>query len=450
MKILEYLSIKRYLPRSLFVRSLLILATPIILTLVISTYVFFDRHWEGMAGRLSLAVAGEVSFLSEQVEKGLSQEELQSLMRSSLTHWAISTKYVPNGKVLSEEIKYRGRGWIIKRSLSKELDKKLKYPYRIIVDVEEKWIQIQVQLNNGVLIATSPERRLFSSSGYVFLLWMVGVSFILLVVAMLFMRNQIRPIKRLAVAADRFGKGRDVPFFKVEGASEVRQAARAFIGMRERISRQIQQRTAMLSGVSHDLRTPLTRIKLQVEMMGDSDDVQALKSDVADMQKMIDAYLQFAKGDGDEEMERVDIFEMLERLSSVFSRDEFKVFLEGDNIEKKNLTLFVRPVAFERGLSNIISNAQKYAKSAWISIGSDDNHITITITIDDDGPGISEAHYDDVFKPFFREEKSRNSKTGGVGLGLPIAQDIILAHGGDIRLDTSPQGGLRVEIHLPV
>ncbi len=447
--ILKYLSIKRYLPRSLFARSLLILAVPIILIQVISTYVFFDRHWSKMAGRLALAVSGEVAFLVEDVRKTPVESYVEELAKNSQEYLQLSIRYVPEGEIKPDPVRYIGRGDIIKKTLAKELERRLKHPYRILVDVEEKWIQVQVQLEDGALIVTSPERRLFSSSGYVFLLWMIGVSVILLVVAILFMRNQIRPIKRLAIAAERFGKGRSVPFFKPEGAREVRQAAKAFLGMRERIDRQIQSRTAMLAGVSHDLRTPLTRIKLQAEMMGESDDVLAMKSDVEDMERMINAYLQFARGDGDEEVEKTDVEEILQRLAINFERNGLDV-----NMERKegNFALFLRPVAMERCLTNIISNAQKYAHHVWVSlekVSRENDADYIKITIDDDGEGIKEELYEDVFKPFFREDESRNLKTGGVGLGLPIAQDIVFAHGGDIQLGKSPQGGLRVVIVLP-
>ncbi len=437
--------LKKILPRSLFARSLLILTVPIILILSISTYVFFERHWERMAGRLATAVAGEAAFLVERVQQATDEIDLNDLIAASQEHMQLNLKFVEGGKIRPDPILYSGREGVIKDTLKQELNWKLNYPYRILVDTDEKWIQIQIQIENGAVIVTSPERRLFSSSGYVFLIWMVGVSSILLVVAILFMRNQIRPIKRLAVAAERFGRGRDVPFFKVEGAREVRQAARAFLGMRERIDKQIQQRTAMLAGVSHDLRTPLTRIKLQASMMGNNSDVTDLKDDVEEMERMIDAYLQFTRGEGSEEMERVNIGEIMTRISQNFARQDFDVNID---MQSENLSTFVRPVAFERCITNIISNAQKYAENAWCELKNDGENIFITI--DDDGQGVAPEHYEDVFKPFFREDQARNIKTGSVGLGLPIAQDIILAHGGDIQLDKSPKGGLRVIVTLPL
>lgn len=438
--------IKRILPRSLFARSLLILTVPIILTLSISTYIFFNRHWDSMAQRLASAVAGDVGYVVDQVQENHDDKRIEKLKLDSLAYLQINIAYVESGKIIAEPVAYLGRSNLIKDILDGQLRKKVSSPYHILVDTEEKWIQVQVQLDSGALIMTLPQGRLFSSSGYIFLMWMIGVSSILLVVATLFMRNQIRPIKRLAIAAERFGKGREVPFFKVEGAREVRQAARAFLGMRERINKQIQQRTAMLAGVSHDLRTPLTRMKLQVEMMPEGADKKDLRQDVEDMQRMIDAYLQFARGEGNEEMERVDLLDLLSRLKQNFARQGFDVNVESTG---KNFSTILRPVAFERCLNNILSNAQKYAPQAWVSLQEDDDD-NLKIIIDDNGCGIQEGNYDDVFKPFFREEKSRNTKSGGVGLGLPIAQDIILAHGGDITLSKSPKGGVRVSMTLPV
>jgi two-component system osmolarity sensor histidine kinase EnvZ len=437
--------IKKFLPRSLLGRSLLILVLPVFLILTISTYVFFERHWERMSSRLAVAVAGEVALIVDWYKNTPSEEAQELLTRKTLQHLQLSTQFF-EGAVLSDNSAiYQWRGDIIKRLVDAELSRVLTEPYKILVDTQEKWIQIQVQLPTGVLMITSPERRLFSSSGFVFLIYMVGVSTLLMVIAILFMRNQIRPIKRLAIAADRFGKGRDVPFFKIEGAREVRQAARAFLGMRDRLSRQIEQRTAMLAGVSHDLRTPLTRIKLQASMLEESNDKEALMSDIADMERMMNAYLQFARGEGQEEMERIDIVALLDRLKENFEREGINIRIDTDLEE---LFLFLKPVAMERALANIFSNAQKYASFLTVSLLQ--NEENLKLIFDDDGSGIKPENYEEVFKPFYREETSRNQKTGGTGLGLPITKDIILAHGGDIQLDQSPKGGLRVIVELPL
>ena len=438
---------KKYLPRSLFARSILILILPIILILAISTYVFFERHWERMAARFAFSVAGEISFLADVTGNIQAQQsDIAPLSDRSLRHLQLSLKLNENAVLKTKEKEYSGRSFIIFDYLDTALSEALDKPYTILVDTNKKWVQVNVQIGVDVLTITVPQRRLFSSSGYVFLLWMVVVSFFLIAVAILFMRNQIRPIKRLAVAAERFGKGRDVPFFKEEGAREVRAAARSFIGMRDRINRQIQQRTFMLAGVSHDLRTPLTRMKLQLEMMPESKDVDALKSDIADMQKMIDAYLQFTKGEGDEEMQRFNLVSLLEKQKEYFDKQGLAVSVTQE--ADKNFDLFIKPVAIERCLNNIMTNSLKFSNKLDINISRDDDYITMVF--DDDGVGIEVKKYEDVFKPFYREDKSRNISTGGVGLGLPVTQDIIFSHGGNIDLDKSPIGGLRVVIKLPV
>lgn len=437
--------IKKFLPRSLLGRSLIILTVPVLLILGISTYVFFERHWERMSSRLAVAVAGEVALIVDRYADATTPEEKDLLTRKALEHLQLSVQFFEQSTLSYIPSKYHWRGAIIEKLLDRELARVLDDPYRIVIDTKEKWIQIQVQFLGGVLMVTSPERRLFSSSGFVFLMYMIGISLFLMVVAILFMRNQIRPIKRLAIAADRFGKGRDVPFFKIEGAREVRQAARAFLGMRDRLSRQIEQRTAMLAGVSHDLRTPLTRIKLQANILEESADKNALLSDIDDMERMMNAYLEFARGDGQEEMERVDIVGLLIRLKSKFENDLLQIDVQYDVEE---LFLFLKPVAMERALSNLFSNADKYAQHLVVSLTIKED--VLMLVFDDNGKGVHPDHYEDVFKPFYREETSRNQKTGGTGLGLPITKDIVLAHGGDIALDQSPQGGLKVIVTLPI
>ncbi len=443
-------SIKGLLPRTLMARSLLILVTPIFLVQIITVYIFFDRHWQKMGDRLAYAIAGEISMIANEIEKNDAPERVEAIQDGTKV-LDFRMNYKPGANLGGRYNDPRrgiqnaaSRENIIAETLSSAFDKQLRRPYNIRVDRDEKWVVITVQLEKGVLTASVPERRIFSSSGYIVLLWMAGSSIILLIIATLFMRNQIRPIRRLAVAAERFGKGRDVPFFKVEGAREVRQAARAFIEMKDRLQRQIQQRTAMLAGVSHDLRTPLTRMKLQLEMMGDAADVKDLKNDLADMEKMIGAYLDFARGEGGEEPVRTDLKALIEQVARTLNRDEKKVHTDIAD----NMVLPLRPVAFERCIVNVLGNALKYGSLAWVSVRKFGENIEICV--DDNGPGIPKGQYEDVFKPFFRGESSRNSKTGGVGLGLPIVQDIVLAHGGQVWLDASPKGGLRVVIDLPL
>jgi two-component system osmolarity sensor histidine kinase EnvZ len=301
---------------------------------------------------------------------------------------------------------------------------------------------------DGVLSVLSPERRLYSFTSYLFIIWMLGSSLVLFSIATLFMRNQIRPIRRLAVAADAFGKGRDISDFRPEGALEVRQAARAFLLMRDRIRRQISQRTEMLAGVSHDLRTPLTRMKLQLAMMPDMAEVEEIKADVAEMQVMIDGYLSFARGDGEEEERQVDLSLLLAEIAGNARREGARLTLDPMVTQGDAVILPLRLLSLRRCLTNLIGNAARYGRHVWLSLERRGNFVEILI--DDDGPGIPEDQREAVFRPFHRLEPSRNQKTGGVGLGLTIARDIARRHGGDILLRDSPQKGLRAVVRLPL
>lgn len=438
-------SLKKFIPNSLLARSLLILVSPILLAQIIATYVFFDTHWGGMTRRLAFAVAGEIAIAADQIDNQQVIPDALTLPYTQNLDMLLS--FMPDIKIEKQQpvkARFLGRQDIV-TTLSEALKKQVHRPYTLDADAHEKWVEVAVQLNDGVLHASIPQRRLFSISGYRFLLWMVGSSFALLTVAVVFMRNQIRPIRRLAAAAELFGKGRDIPpSFRPQGAREVRQAAQAFLSMQERIRRQIDQRTAMLSGVSHDLRTPLTRMKLQVSFLEDCPDVAALKTDIAAMERMIDAYLDFARGEGGEPFSATDVSGMIHRVSDMARRQGAVIEVEASG----DLVIQARPVALERCVSNIVQNACKFAKSVKIHAARRGEQVEIIV--DDDGPGIPADKREDVFKPFVRLEPSRNAATGGMGLGLSIAQDIVHAHGGEIVLGDSLMGGLRVSVTLPV
>jgi len=329
--------------------------------------------------------------------------------------------------------------------LSRSLDSKVNRPHQIDSSEFKFRVVVDIQLKDAVMTVTVPGKRLFSTTTYIFLMWMVGTSLVLFAVASIFMRNQVRPIWRLAAAADQFGKGQDIEEdFKMEGATEVRQAATAFNLMRARIRRQIRQRTDMLSGVSHDLRTPITRMKLLLAMLPERPEVEELTNDVDEMERMIEGYLTFARGEGNEAGSKTDLGLIVEDAAALWRRNGVKIDC---HIEGKLIAL-LRPDAIKRTVNNLLANAGRYAEHIWIRAGRRGD--VIEVTVDDDGPGIPEAHREDVFRPFYRLDESRNPDTGGTGLGLAIARDLVRGHGGDILLEDSPHGGLRARIRLPV
>lgn len=439
--------IKKVLPRSLLGRSLLILVTPILLIQLVSAYIFLDNHWQKILDRLAYAVAGEISVMVQAIEDDSSLETIDRIQNYVSKSLDLQMRFEKGERLKNLKTKNHAI-WeaIVADTLASHLHQQITSPYKIHADFENKWVNVSVQLDKGVLHVSLPERRLFSSSGYIFLIWMFGTSFLLFAVAVLFMRNQIRPIRRLAVAADWFGRGRDVQKFKLEGATEVRQAGQAFLDMRRRIKRQVSQRTIMLAGVSHDLRTPLTRMKLQLEMMPKSEDAQAMKDDISHMQKMIDGYLDFARGDEGEPIAQVSLNAVMRQIKDKFERQSVEIEL---NTEDGDIQLPLRVTGFERCLSNIINNACKYGTKVWINVRKSKDE-RAEIIIEDNGSGIDEHEYEDVFKPFYRIDPSRTDADGSVGLGLSIAMDVIHGHGGRIWLDKSEHGGLKVLMRMPL
>jgi two-component system osmolarity sensor histidine kinase EnvZ len=333
---------------------------------------------------------------------------------------------------------------LLDQALSDQLRKQIGRPYWIDTVGKSALLEIRVQLDNTVMRVFARRSAAYVSNSEIFLLWMVGTSTVLLAVAIVFLRNQIKPILRLADAAESFGKGREVPNFRPRGAREVRRAAAAFIEMKTRVERAMEQRTAMLAGVSHDLRTVLTRFKLELALIEDSPEVDAMKKDVDEMARMLEAYLAFARGDSAEAAAPTDMAEFLEELRLDAERHGHKtsVIFHGPPI------VTVRSAAFKRCLANLVSNAARHAPS--IAIAGHRDHRYLTVTVDDDGPGIPAGLREEVFKPFLRLDDARNQDEGGTGLGLAIARDIARSHGGDITLGDSPLGGLRATVRVPV
>ncbi len=435
--------LKRYLPRTLFGRTLLIIVTPVVLAQLVATWVFFDRHWDSMTYRLVEAVSGEIAMIIDQLERVSSDDARAALFHRVERATAMQVRFEPDG-TLGEPVGSWFASLLLRSALDDALKARVGRPYTLDFEGFDEWYDMHFQLDNGVLWVRSPARRLYSPTTYIFILWMIGSAVVLFAIAIVFMRNQIRPIRRLAIAADRLGKGRSVPEVRIEGATEVRQAASAFLLMRARLKRQIAQRTEMLAGVSHDLRTPLTRMKLQLAMLGPGPELDELRADVAEMETMVEGYLAFARDESGEPVRMTDLSQLAAEVVSDAHRSGWPVAAA----IAPGLALPVRANGLKRCLTNLLSNAWRHGDQAWLSAGR--RGAFIELTVDDDGPGIPRAQREEVFRPFVRLDSSRNRETGGVGLGLTVARDIVRGMGGEVFLTDSPHGGLRALIRLPI
>lgn len=427
-------------PKSLLGRFILIILLPLIALQIVAFMVFFENHWYLISRRLANDIVGEVNTLVYVLEEYPQSEETDVLINRMEENLMFEISFEKD-KTLDKNGQLSGASSIVKQ-VNKALSKR-NYIYQIQENLEQDHILIYIQLKTGVLEIRVPRKRFFSTTTYLFLLWMVLASILLFWIAFLFMKNQVRAVTRLATAAENFGTGRPVQMFKPEGASEVRQAGMAFLNMQNRISRYLLERTSMLSGVSHDLKTPLTRMKLQLSMTR-VEGAEDLLNDINEMEKMLEGYLSFAKGEGKEPAKKVEISALLQEVVEKQRRNGQEIDL---HIEQKQ-EITIRPNDFARSITNILSNAHRYAHNAFVNVGVRDNFLDITI--DDDGPGIPNNKREEVFKAFYRLDASRNAKTGGIGLGLTIARDIVLAHGGEITLEDSPQKGLRVHLKFPL
>jgi len=440
LEILPRRWIKRVLPRTMFGRSLLIVVVPIVLLQAIAAWIFYDRHWAAVSWRLSAGVAGDIALLIEAMQGAESDTKAPRFLERAAVLTDLDVKVTPGERLSPPPASSRT---LLEYQLTQAIRGRVNLPFHVTTLHDPYAIRINVQLSDGVLTVNVPRDRLYSSTTYIFVMWMVGSSLVLLAVATVFLRNQVKSLRRLAAAADGFGKGRPVPFFKIEGAVEVRQAAIAFMKMRDRIQRQVRQRTQMLAGVSHDLRTPLTRMKLALELLHNDPSVEELKSDVAEMERMVHGYLDFARGEGTETPVETDISLLLEDMAAAMRREGTPLAVA---VPPEYVTT-VRPNALRRCISNLISNARRHGSHVWLTglVVADG----IDILVDDDGPGIRLADRDRAFRAFVRLDSSRNPSTGGIGLGLTIARDVARSHGGEVTLETSPQGGLRARVHLP-
>jgi len=447
---------RKILPKSLYGRAFLIIFVPLVFVQIITTYFFLDRHLSSVTHLLAQAISSEICVATEVYQEGLLKgkaiefEDFSNIFskaeRKILSTLNLKVQYVPEKQLLKKTKKMLHRHPWADEILLKNLSEKLFFPFVLLSDSEN--IFVNIELSKGVLEVSLPYKRLMSKTTTLVLLGTFGASALFLTIALLFMRNQVRPIQKLARAAEQLGKGQNVSGFRPQGALEVRKAGHAFLLMKERIQRQITQRTEMLAGISHDLKTPLTRMKLQLALLPESQDTQYLHEDIEEMESMIKEYLDFVKGEGEEKPVLTDVVLLVESVIADIFRTSKKIEIMLDSSIAPPFFLEVRPHALRRCFANLLENAQRYAQNVWVSMEIKQDFLLTHI--EDDGPGIPESDYENVFRPFMRLEASRNLSTGGVGLGLTITRDIARAHGGEVILSKSSHGGLKATLKLPM
>ncbi len=435
------------LPKGLYARALLIILVPIVLLQSVLAFVFFERHWNQVTRRLSEATARDIAAVVELFEAApltASPSKLIDLAQNKLG--LTSLQVLPAGDLPSKEPRpFLG---LLDRALSEEIRNQVRRDAWIDTVGLSSQVEIRIKLDNATLRFVAPRSQIYASNSHIFLVWMVGTSLVLVSAAVLLLRNQIRPILRLAEAADSFGKGRGFPDdFKPRGAREVRQAAQAFVEMRDRITQHVEQRTTMLAGVSHDLRTVLTRFKLELALLGDTPEIDALKGDVNEMQHMLEDYLAFARGDGGENASQTNVRELLEEIHEDALHYGPDIVLETGR-RRRELIVPLKRQALKRAILNLVSNAARFGDMVVLRASAD--RAWLSIDVEDDGPGIPKTERDNVFRAFYRLDHARNQDKGNTGLGLAIARDIARSHGGDISLEESVLGGLKATIRLPV
>lgn len=436
--------IKSVLPRRLFGRSLIIIVAPIIILQGIVTAVFFDRHYRIVTATLTRGVADDAGYMVMLENRYPSGPERDRERKIAAQAFGFEAEFLPAQR-LARVVETPAT--VLDRQLQFIFSNEFAEPATFDTASFRNYVDVRVQLKDGVLRLLVPRERVTASNAELFIGWMIGSSLVLMGIAGLFLRNQVKPIERLAHAAESFGKGRAFEGFKPHGAQEVRRAAVAFMEMRQRIERFVQQRTEMLAGISHDIKTPLTRLRLQLAMMPRSPDVTAMESDIGEMEHMLNEYLDFARGEAGEVAAETDLAVLAADAAADAGRSagaQHRIVLNA--IEP--VTLTVKRNAIKRCLTNLLDNGLKYGKCVQVKLYRKGNRIEFAV--EDDGPGIPVDRREEAFRPFHRLDEGRNLQTGGVGLGLAVSRDIARAHGGDVRLETSSFGGLRAVLWLPV
>ena len=428
---------KKIIPSSLLGRSLIIVFAPILILVVLTTFIFYQTSWSIISKRLAQSVVADINVIVKLIDQNLKTEAIQIAKKD----FKMDVIYKKDTDL--NPLSFRPQRGILPRRLQQSLEE-LERPFFYDLSNLEKGAAIAIQLNNDLLIISVHKDRLYNESAFVFLLWMFFASLILLLLSYLFMKGQIRPLKRLAIIAETFGRGLDAPELKGSGSLEIRQTTNAFNQMRTRIKRFIKQRTDMLAGVSHDLRTPLTRMKLQLSLMKDDDAKKELEYDIKEMTAMLNSYVSFVRGETPETIENIQLNNLIKNICQNLDREKYEI----TETYSRKIDTSGRPLQIKRAIQNILDNARRYASKIQIDVSANNDECFISIS--DNGPGIPEKNYEDVFKPFFTLDPSRNKMKGESGLGMTISRDIIRSHGGDIKLSPSSIGGLKTVINLPI
>ena len=429
--------IRKILPISLLGRSIIIIFMPIFLLVIITSVIFYQTSWNIISKRLTESVVADINVIVKLINKDLENEAVSIAKEDFKMNINIQQNSKINNIIF---IKQRG---ILSKRLKQALIN-INKPFTYDLSNIDKGVKIVIQLDEDLLLINVDKDRLYSETAFVFLLWMIFASILLLILSYFFMNKQIRPLKRLSIIAETFGRGLDAPELESAGASEIRQTANAFNQMRTRIKRFLKQRTDMLAGVSHDLRTPLTRMKLQLSLLKDEKAKKELELDINEMTAMLDSYVSFVRSEAPEPIENINLNKLLKEIISNINKEKIQVYLNEKNIVQTS----ARPLQIKRAFQNIIDNSIRYSDKLNIEILTNDEGCYILF--EDNGPGIPNKNYEDVFKPFFTLDPSRNKLKGESGLGLAITRDIIRSHGGEIRLDKSKLGGLKTIFHLPI